>query len=132
MSAADVLFSSVPIPAGQGGTLLDLPRERVHWKWMDFAVRRLQPGDMARVSVEMEEAALVLLGGTCVMDWGQGQQRAGRRKNVFDGLPYTLYLPAFHEVVVTAETVCEIAECRVATRVRHQPKLITPEDVETG
>lgn len=132
MSAANVLFSSARIPDGQAGTLLDLPRERVEWKWMDFAVRRLQPGDTFQVSVEKEEAALVLLGGTCIVDWGQGKQRAGRRKNVFDGLPYTLYLPAFHEAVFTAETVCEIAECRVASEARHQPRLITPEDVETG
>jgi len=132
LSAGNVLFSSTSIPADQAGTLLDLPRQKANWKWMDFAVRRLQPRDTLRVTTVKEEAALVILGGSCVIDWGQGALEAGKRKNVFDGLPYTLYLPAFHEAVFTAKTVCEIAECRVATDARHEPRLITPQDVETG
>ena len=47
-----------------------------------------------RRRTESEEAAFVLLGGTCTADWGQGAQRIGKRKNVFDGFPYALYLPA--------------------------------------
>jgi len=32
-------------------------------------------------------------GRTSVADWGQGPRQVGKRKNVFDGLPYALYLP---------------------------------------
>ncbi len=56
----------------------------------------------------------------------------GKRKNVFDGLPYTLYLPAQSQVSFTAETVCEIAECRVPSTAQLQPRLITPSDVATS
>ena len=88
----------------QAGTLLHLPRQKAGWEWMSFFVRRLQPGDVFRTRDEKEEAAFVFLGGTCDADWGQGEQPAGKRKNVFDGLPYTLYLPAGNEVSFTAET----------------------------
>src|SRR5262249_35497681 len=78
---------------------------------------------------EQEEAAFVLLGGTCVCDWGKGKTRIGRRQNVFDGLPYTLYLPAEGVVSFVAETECEIAECRVPSGLRLEPQLITPSEV---
>lgn len=132
MSDSTVLFPSLQVPPQQAGTLLDLPRQKAGWEWMSFSVRRLQPGDTYRARTENEEAAFVLLGGSCVADWGAGKQQVGKRKNVFDGLPYTLYLPAQHEVIFTAEMACEIAECRVPTEVRLKPGLITPSDVATN
>jgi 5-deoxy-glucuronate isomerase len=92
----------------------------------------LQPRDSYSSSSEHEEAAFVLLGGTCVADWGTGPQEIGRRKNVFDGLPYTLYLPAGHKVTFTAKTCCEIAECRVPSEARFEPRLISPDHVASG
>lgn len=123
---------SVSLPAQQAGELLHLPRERANWKWMSFFVRRLQPGDVLQTSTEGEEAAFVILGGTCLADWGQGAKPLGKRKNVFDGLPYTLYLPSQSQVTFTAETACEIAECRVPSTAKLEPRLITPRDVATS
>lgn len=71
----------------------------------------------------------MLLGGTSQADWGQGAQQVGKRKDVFDGYPYALYLPTGNTVTFTAETVCEIAECRAPSRAKLQPKLITPNEV---
>ena len=132
MSEPLVLVSSTHLPPEQAGKLLELPRQKAGWEWMSFFVRRLQPGDVYRTRTEGEEAAFVFLGGTCVADWGAGKQSVGKRKHVFDGLPYTLYLPAQNEVSFTAETVCEIAECRVPSNAKLQPRLITPADVETS
>src|SRR6202030_1377905 len=42
---------------------------------------------------------------------------------------YTLYLPPGNEVTFTAEAICEIAECRVPSEARLEPKLITPAEV---
>ena len=81
---------------------MHLPRQTANWEWMSFYVRRLQPGDSLHTRTEKEEAAFVILGGTCVGDWGQGKQILGKRKNVFDGLPYTLYLPVATSFRVTA------------------------------
>jgi 5-deoxy-glucuronate isomerase len=126
------LVHSQYLPPGQAGTLLELPRQQANWEWMSLFVRRLLPGGIYQTSTDNEEAAFVLLGGTCLADWGRGEQRIGKRKDVFDGLPYTVYLPAGHGVKFKAETACEIAECRVPSTARLEPKLITPADVASG
>lgn len=132
MSENNCLVRSRDLPPNETGELVHLPRTDAGWEWMSFYVRRLKPGDAYRTRTEHEEAAFVLLGGTCEADWGNGGQTIGKRKNVFDGLPYTLYLPAGHKVTFTAETMCEIAECRVPSEAHLAPRLITPTDVATG
>lgn len=129
MNDSEVLVHSENLPSEQAGELLHLPRQRANWEWMSFFVRRLGRGDVYRADTNGEEAAFVLLGGTCQADWGKGKQRIGERKNVFDGYPYTLYLPNGNAVSFTAETVCEIAECRVPSKAQLKPRLITPQDV---
>jgi len=129
LSESTVLVHSLDLPPTQAGELLHLPRQKAEWEWMSFFVRRILPGESFHTRTEQEEAAFVILGGTCTADWGQGKKNLGRRKNVFDGLPYTLYLPAQNEVSFAAETTCEIAICRVPSEARLQPKLVTPSDV---
>jgi 5-deoxy-glucuronate isomerase len=132
VSDSAVLVHSSSIPAGEGGELLNLSRQKANWEWMSFFVRRLQPGDAYQTCTEQEEAAFVILGGTCRADWGRGLINLGKRKNVFDGLPYTLYLPAHSRVAFSAETTCEIAECRVPSEAHLEPKLVTPNDVASS
>jgi 5-deoxy-glucuronate isomerase len=129
MSEGDSLIHSENLPLEQAGELLHLPRERAKWEWMSFFVRRLGRGDIYRAETNGEEAVFVLLGGTCRADWGQGPQSIGKRINVFDGYPYALYLPTGNAVTFKAETICEIAECRVPSNAQLKPKLITPSDV---
>jgi 5-deoxy-glucuronate isomerase len=129
---SDFLFHSLPCPPQDSGELLRLPRQDAAWSWMSFFVRRLQPGDVYRTVTDREEGAFVVLGGTCTADWGQGVRRLGKRKNVFDGFPFTLYLPTRTEVSFVAETVCEIAECRVPSHAQLEPRVITPRDVASS
>jgi len=129
MNENEILIHSKRFPEGSSGELLTLSRAEARWEWMSFFVRRLQPGDSFSASTEREEAAFVLLGGTCSADWGCGAKSIGRRQNVFEGLPYTLYVPSGHRVTFSAQTVCEIAECRVPSNARFEPRLISPEDV---
>lgn len=132
MSKRPFIFSSAELPANASGKLIELPRQQANWEWMSFHVIRLQPGDSWEVRTENEEAAMVLLGGTCKADWGEGEREIGKRATVFDGLPYTLYLPAHKRASVVAKTVCEFAECRVPSQARLEPRLITPDDVTTS
>jgi 5-deoxy-glucuronate isomerase len=129
MTESDFLVHSRSLPPERAGELLHLPRQEAKWEWMSFFVRRLLPGETYRVPTEGEEAVFVILGGTCSADWGHGAQRIGNRKNVFDGFPYALYLPTGREVGFRAETRCEIAECRVPSQARLEPRLVTPADV---
>ncbi len=132
MSDDRFLIHSVKLPADKSGDLLELPREKAQWEWMSFFVHRLQPDEVLRTKTDAEEAAFVILGGTCVADWGQGAKWIGKRKNVFDGFPYTLYLPAHQVASFRAQSICEIAECRVPTKAKHEPRLIEPKDVVTN
>jgi 5-deoxy-glucuronate isomerase len=129
LSDRGLLFHSLNLSKQAAGDLLSLPRQEAGWDWMSFFVRRLQPGGIFQTRTEHEEAAFVLLGGVCEVDWGSGAKRVGKRKDVFDGLPYAVYLPAGNTAVFTAESWCEIAECRVPSEARLQAKLIAPSDV---
>jgi 5-deoxy-glucuronate isomerase len=132
LSETTVLVHSLNLPPQQAGELLHLPRQKANWKWMSFVVRRLQPGTVWQTRTEQEEAAFVFLGGSCSADWGQGKKQIGKRKNVFGGLPYTLYLPSQSQVSFQAESICEIAECRVPSEARLEPALIAPSDVASS
>ncbi len=120
------------LPSDQAGEMVGFTRKQAGWEWMSFVATRLLPGQSIERTTVDEEMALVIMGGRCVANWGVGEQAIGSRANVFDGLPYTLYLPAGSHVTLKAETVCEIAECRVPSRAKLEPMLITPKDVETN
>ena len=79
------------------------------------------------------EAALVLLGGKCsVKGENFGFAEVGGRKNVFDGKPYTVYLPRRTAYAVTALTDLDIAVNESpATRDTARPTVITPEMTRT-
>jgi len=109
--------------------LIHLPRQIGELGVDELVVRRLQPGDVYRARTENEEVAFVFLGGASVADWGQGPRQVGKRKTCSMGLPYALYLPAQSEVSFAAETICEIAECRVPSEARLEPRLVSPGDV---
>jgi 5-deoxy-glucuronate isomerase len=132
MNESDSLVHSRRIDDGTGGELLHLQRDAANWEWMSFFVRRLLAKENYQTRTEDEEAAFVLLGGVCQADWGSGAQTLGKRKDVFGGLPYAIYLPPGSEIFVSAQTTCEIAECRVPCSVQLRPKLISPADVSSS
>ena len=131
MSPQDFLVHSRQSKDG-GGDLLSLPRELAGWQWLSFFVHRLAPGQSRSMSAGNEEVAVVLLGGQCLADWGEGQLRIGERAHVFDGLPYAIYLPPASRAQLEAETECEFAECRVPSTARLKPRLISPKSVKTS
>jgi 5-deoxy-glucuronate isomerase len=129
MSSRPFIIHSKHLAEGQSGELLHFSRESVQWEWMSMDVRRLNPGEAYETVTQGEEAAFVILGGRCAADWGKGMEFIGGRKNVFDGLPYCVYLPSGHSVRFRGDTVCEIAECRVPSSAKLEPRLVTPKDV---
>jgi 5-deoxy-glucuronate isomerase len=132
MSSRPSVVHSKQLADGQSGELLRFSREGVEWEWMSMTVRRLNPGEIYEAELQGEEAAFVILGGRSAANWGKGEQIIGGRKNVFDGLPYCLYLPSGHSVKFRGEGVCEIAECRAPSVAKLEPHLVTPKDVTTS
>ena len=132
MSTQPNVVHSQELAAGKSGELIRFSRQDVGWEWMSMLARRLKPGETYSTATQGEEAAFVVLGGRCSANWGDGERTIGKRKNVFDGLPYCLYLPTGNAVTFKAETEFEIAECRVPSKAKLEPKLITPSDVISG
>src|SRR6516162_1953102 len=132
MSSQQNVVHSRILADGQSGELLRFSREDVQWEWMSMSARRLNPGETYSGATKGEEAAFVVLGGRCTAGWGSGERSIGERKDVFGGLPYCLYLPSGNAVTFKAETACEMAECRVPSKAKLEPKLITPNEVASG
>jgi 5-deoxy-glucuronate isomerase len=99
---------------------------------MSFFVRRLAAGQSCKLGSANEETAMVLLRGKCFADWGAGKELIGERESVFEGLPYTVYLPAGARLHLQAQSECEFAECRVPSTARLKPQLIRPADVKVS
>jgi 5-deoxy-glucuronate isomerase len=124
----EVLSQSLLVPPGKSGVLLSVTREQAKWNTISFSVRRLIAGQYWQSNTQDHEAAIVLLAGTAVVDWGEGAHEIGGRKNVFSGYPYAVYLPCKTPVEIAAVSTCEFADCRVPSSAPLRPHLITPAD----
>ena len=64
------------------------------YEFLSFATRKLEAGQKFWSETAGRELAIVVLGGVCSVTSSRGEwQGIGQRETVFDGLPYTLYLP---------------------------------------
>lgn len=110
--------------------LVSVTPEAAGWDTIHFQARRLSAGKQWSFAPGEHELALVVLSGTLDVESNEGQWAGiGRRKSVFEGLPYALYLPIRSELTVRAVTDCEFAVTWAATDRYFAPKLVTPADV---
>lgn len=73
----------------------------------------------------------MLLGGQCSVASSRGAwKNIGRRRDVFAGMPWALYLPIATSFQLTAETDCDLAFCYCRAEEVHAAALITPADIE--
>ena len=105
------------------------------WRYVNFAVRQIAPGHPWSGTTGADECCLVLLGGTCRVEFGPARSRAlmdaatlGPRRDVFSGYPHALYLPPRTRFRVIAQQPTELADGRAPARARFEPRLIRPED----
>lgn len=117
-------------PRGEPEVLTRVTAEDAGWEYLNMEVRRLAEGATWEASTQHCEAVIVLLGGECSIASNRGAwPHVGRRKNVFDGMPYALYLPAESTFTVQASSaLTELAYCWVPTDEEHPARLVTPED----
>ena len=124
--AQEVLIHSAAVAQGKSGVLVSVTREQANWATISFSVRRLTEGQYWQANTGNEEAALVILGGKAAVDWGEGPQEIGARKDVFSGYPHAVYLPSRTAFEISAITACEFADCRAPSSVRLAARLVTP------
>lgn len=98
-----------------------------------FGLIQLADGTSYKGSTGDFEVALVLLGGKCSVKGRDFQfTEVGKRRNVFDGKPHTVYLPRHTDYEITALGDVDIAyNASPATRDTARPTVITPEECRT-
>src|SRR5262245_10867413 len=114
--ASRVLFRSSPVPEKRTGTAVDVSRRRAGWRWVSFAVRRVVPGSPWKGATKGDECCLVLLAGTCRVEFGEAAVTLGPRRDVFSAYPHALYLPPRTSFRVVAEEATELADGRAPVR----------------
>jgi len=100
-------------------------------KLTEFGIINLKEGQTFAANSGASEIALVVLGGTCAVAGKDfGFKNIGKRKNVFDGKPYTVYVPFGHDYAITAETDVELAWTASPSTLETPAYMITPEQVK--
>lgn len=111
----------------------ELFRNRIEdfgFEFLSIESRQLERGEKFSGETGSRELAMVMLGGVCSVKSSRGEwQRFGKRATVFEGLPYTLYLPLNTTFEVNADTNCDLAFCYSRAEEENPPCLVTPDTV---
>ena len=130
VKSEDLLVRPRTTADGFGETISFTPGS-VGWDHLGFRSVTIPQGESISAHTKNTEIAIVLLGGKCSVTSPAGNWTSfGRRKNVFDGLAYTLYLPIDTEYVLTAETDADVAICSCPAEKKFPARLITPAQVK--
>ena len=79
------------------------------------------------------EVIAVILGGKATIQVGEETfAEIGERANVFDGKPYSVYMPMGNDYEITAVSDTQIALASAPSDLQTEPYLITPDQVVTG
>ena len=120
-----------PPSGGAASADLKVSMEQSGFDYLTFHAKRLAKDASFSAETGANELGLVVLGGRCSIESSAGTwPNCGDRAHVFNGLPYTLYLPIDTGFTVRALTDCDVALCLCRAEVKHQARLITPNEVE--
>ena len=109
--------------------LVHVTPESAGWDYVGFDLYKLGAGETASAATGEREACVVFLGGRgkATVD-GKDLGVLGERMSVFDGKPWSLYVPAGATWTVTAETALELGVCSSpGTAGSHPARVIGPD-----
>lgn len=117
---------------GEKGVYQNVTAKSAGWKSLNFFARTLAEGDFWQGDTGGNEYAIVLLGGSFVIETSRGSWRSeSSRKNVFSGLPHAVYLPRNTHFTLVAESPILDFACGYCQAKRDFPaRMITPKDVD--
>lgn len=103
-------------------------------QWLGLEFLRLEAGGDWQGNLGDEEAALVILSGSCAITvTGKGADTwagLGSRADIFSGSATAVYAPRQSELQVTAESKLELAIAKAPCETDFPPALIKPDDVK--
>lgn len=99
------------------------------FQYLAFEHKRMAAGQRHAGATGRRELGIVVLGGACSVKSSEGEFPViGRRRHVFDGKPYALYLPVSTTFELATEAGCDLALCYCRATDRHPARLVTPEE----
>ena len=102
------------------------------WTYVGFEARDLKKGASVSLKTGAMEICIVVLSGAARVtskDFDSGA--IGERANVFEGLPFSVYLPAKSAYGIEALSDCEVAICSAPGTGKLPARVIAPSEVET-
>ena len=100
------------------------------WGYVGFSVLQLPPQKVVSRPTEGNEICLVVLSGRVRISAGDVDfGLMGERESVFDGLPWSVYIPARSSWTVEAETPAEVAVCASPAEGKLPARIIPPSEV---
>jgi 5-deoxy-glucuronate isomerase len=120
-------------PAGTTGKVHAITPEEAGWRYVGFALHRLNPGDTVSEYTGAREAILVLVEGRAEIDAaGERFGEMGARLDVFDRTPpHAVYVPADAEWQARAATACTLAVCTAPGQPGRPAQRLGPEGIAT-
>ncbi len=111
--------------------IINITPQSAGWDTISMTVVRLKHSQTYDFKLLGEEAVVVVLGGKVGIASGAGSWSGlGGRRDVFSGMPWTLYLPLNATATITGETAdAEVAVCRCRASRIFPAKLMRPEEV---
>src|ERR1700690_2697055 len=100
------------------------------WRYVGFETRTLKQGAKSKLDTGGDEVCIVILSGKArITATGFDSGTIGERESVFDGLPWSVYLPPKAAAAIEAATDCQIALCSAPASGRFKARVIKPTDV---
>ena len=111
--------------------ILSITPAKASWELISFEVRRLEKGQNWSFKTDGNELVIVNLSGQYSIISNRGEwTKFGNRENVFSGAGSALYLPCQTNFTIKAEIAGEFAVAWVPTDEKHDPWLISPDQVQ--
>jgi 5-deoxy-glucuronate isomerase len=106
--------------------------ESAGWRYVGFETRTLKQGAKSKLDTGGEETCIVILSGKArVTADGFDSGAIGERASVFDGLPWSVYVPPHSVATIEAASDCELAFCSAPASGKFKARVIKPSDVGT-
>ncbi len=117
-------------PAKKSGKVISVTPASAKWKYVGHDVWKLAPGKTAKGMEEKRETCIVFISGKGeVKVDGKSFGILGDRMSVFDGKPWSVYIPPKAKWSVTATTDCVINICTAPANKATTAFVISPEEL---
>lgn len=116
-------------PSAEGQVLAITPQS-AGWSYVGFEVYHLNDGQRLSHETGDKEVCLVILTGRAAIRAGALECGIlGERANVFDGLPWSVYVPPHTDYTIKADGACAIAVCSSPAKANLPPRVIPPSEI---